>query len=130
MFFSNNDTEDWGGGIFIGYRYGHAETITITNNLIVKNYAKNGAGGIYLQDKSAVLEIVNNTILRNYNDGTSGGGISIPVTGARLLRIYNNIIQNNENSSGNQDLYTNTEIEKLYNNNIGVVEGGKWLRGL
>ncbi len=121
--FSNNSTGDWGGGVVIYSRYGHADTITVTNNLIIKNYAKNGAGGIHLYDKSAVLEIVNNTILRNYNDGTSGGGINIPSDGARLLRIYNNVIQENENSSGDQDIWAGPTIEKLYNNNVGVVAG-------
>ncbi len=109
-------TFSYGGGIRVGSTQNNSTTI-ITNNIIVRNYARAGGG---IRCANSFVRITNNTILANHAL-SNGGGIQI-VGSPTIVSIINNILWHNTASSDAQvSAIANANI--FYSNVQGITSG-------
>ena len=122
--FKQNTASQNGGAI-----YASGATITMSDNLVVKNSQSGSAytgGGIWV-NASATLNMVNNTITANTAAG-GGGGVALQVSGVvEILNVFNNIIWGNTATGSGVDVYlagTGQKKQFLFNDAHGMY--GVW----
>ena len=101
-------------------------TITLQDNLVVKNSASSSGGGIWVNASSS-LYCINNTITGNTVSG-NGGGAAFQVSGVvELLNVYNNVIWGNTATGSGGDVYlTGTGQKKVFDFNDADSMYGVW----
>jgi len=118
-----------GGGIY-AYSYGYSVksgSITLKNNIIKNNTAKNGGGGYvhsyaYWMVDSGDITFINNSVTGN-NCSTSGGGIYIYTQSkyedtGNVTLTNNTITENSSGENGGGIYLAMSKTIKLYNNII------------
>lgn len=110
-FFSNKTHS--GGGIYF-----NGNSAILVNNIIAKNVATDGGGGIYYRYVRKGV-ITNNTITENQSD-TNGDGIYFYTDNECTFEVYNSIIYDNDT----EDIFIYGDgAVYAYNNDYGTLAG-------
>lgn len=118
-------TDGYGGGVYMD---GDGDTLKMTNLAQISyNKSTEGGAGIYVDDKSATIDMIDSQISYNYTDGNGSGFYSSGTF--TTIKLDNSCIDHNVVNNESTIWFDTTDFELISNNNTGYVRYNTYLNG-